>query len=426
MGFKEDFIEIAEKSMKEKTFIAPGDFTGTFSLEQDAEDEWWDKIVDQSRLVKGMGIRMTEGDKVYENELTLGSNGEDIFRPGTGGTDPGDTVTAGSAQRDFKPEEVVAVIPWTLDATESLKDGEEAYNKFLSMCDRAAANSIEKSVLHGVIAGLNNTQRGHINGCYDGILEQIRDGGNIVDATSGFTNRLVDIDGGVNDKFLAALNALPSKYDDGSNIFFVDPIVHRKVAALLEAKGFMVSDKFLRDGIYGGGVFIHGVDTFPLPLQRTNFLVQGTGTLTTADQVNGNGVAKARTDEITVDDTTGFIDTDTGVIGALSSGTAYGINAELFTVEGAPSATVLNTLVNLGLDHADNEFVMEYTAAPTANGHYAWLANFENMRLIVRRGMTVEIFREPRKRAWSVVLSMKLIPAFANQESGVLIRDLDA
>lgn len=425
---KKAFIEVAEKNLKEtgKTTLVPSDLTGTFALGHDAEDEWWDKIADESTFINDIGIRMIETDDIYSNELTLGANGEDILRPGSPGVDPGDTVTMGSAERSFKPQETVAILPVSDDLLESIKDGEAAWQHFLGMVAKAEINSLESAILHGVQAGQNNTQRGSVTGMFDGILEQIRALGNVVDATdSSFNSRVLTIDGDADDKLLIAGEALPSKYDGPDKFWFMDFRMRQQIAALYRSKGFAVADRFLQDGPYGSGIDVHGVPTYPVRKLRTNFLVQGTGTMSGgASQVNGNGVAKARSSSITVDDTTGFANGNTGVIGALSAAAAYGINAELFTVNGAPSGTVIATLAALNYDHDDNEYVNEYSAAPTANGRYAFRAGLDNMRLVVRRGHRVEFFREPRKRQTSVVITRKIIPAVMNPEATVLLRDL--
>jgi hypothetical protein len=425
---KRDGIEVAKAALTDSSL------SGTYAIGRDYEDMFWSKVVNYSTMLKLMGIRYTSRGYVYSNELTLGSNGEDVLRPTVAGTDVGDTVTLGDSERTFRCETMKGIVMISDELLEDNLEGEGLEQTLLGMIYNAFANELDHAILNGSIVGTSNASRGSVVGCWDGILEQVNDGGNIVYATS-YSTRYAHLPGAssysaADNKHLAALKALPEKYQQSMDqMVWLSPrgIIYDAMD-ILANKATALGDTKTINGItapcqYGGVPFI------PVGKMRTNHLVKATGVLgaTTPGNttINGTGVAKARATTMTVASIANFANAQICVVGATSSaGNAFQLHAETKAISGTPSGTTLTLSTALAYDHATGEYVQEFTTAPTATGCCNLLTSLDNLRMIVQRGMTVEIFREPRKAVTSHVFNFKGVPAVANPDNAVIIRDL--
>jgi hypothetical protein len=420
--------DIIHKRLKEngatevrKAAITPADLTGTFSLGRDVIG-FWDKIVSRSPLLAAIGIRFTAKDYVYVNELTLGANGEDIIRPGVPGVDPGDTVTLGDNQRTFKLEEGRAVALLTEDLLEDTVEGDAVLDRILSMLSTAYANEVEKALWNGVLVGTANSSRGAFTGCFDGFLEQARQGGNIVDATA-FSDRKPCFDTVANNKHFAALKTLPDKYYGAGLRFFAPPAhvweAHDRLAQL----GYATQDSFRSTNPMEDGTAYQGVPFFMAPMMRSNFLVKGTGTLATTGATTLASIAKARQAVASLTSATGYSNGAKATIGTDSAGTTFNLNAENGVETGAASGNDITLTSNLTYDHASGDYVKKFATAPTANGIHALLTRLENMLLLVHREMVIKFEDKPRTMASDCVISSRIAPALLNPDAAVLVRD---
>ncbi len=419
-----------------KAAITPADLAGQFSLGQDVVG-FWDKIVARSPLLAAIGVSFINSDRLHINELTLGTNGEDIIRPGVAGVDPGDTVTLGDDQRDFVPEEGRSIVMLTDDLMEDNLEGNAVVDRILSMLAIAYANEVEKALWTGVKVGTSNGSRGSFTGCFDGFLQQAISLGHIIDATDYSDRYPVFASASyANNKHLAAEKALPDKYYNNEGpVWFAPPTHIQDCKNQLKALGFVHSDEYLtKPGVAGlSGLTSFALDSIPFfsaPLMRANHLVKGTGT---AYETTGTGkgsstlsaIAKARATTLSATSSTGFATGNNITIGPSSNGAgAFGLNAESRTCTGTPSGGVITVTSALTYDHASGEYIREYSVAPTADGINVLLTAISNLRLYVHREMRFEMFREPRKAATSTVISSRIVPVLFNPDAAVVLRGM--
>lgn len=409
-----------------KTAIGRSDFGGTYDLAIDQEDGFWDKVIDYSQGLNNVAVKFTNANKVPLSELTLGTNGEDIWRPGVEGTDPGDTTTVDTAEVVFVPEETVAIVQIADSILEDTIERGTLEQHILGMMQRATANEWEDFAYNGYMVGSTNSSRGSVTGCFDGFIKLFDAGGNVINAAD-YADRYVDLDYSSNDKHIAALKLLPEKYGQDDIVNLTPRTLAIDAAGILgPQRATPLGDQYTSAG-YRQGVLYAGVPWFVVPKMRTNYIVKGTGTkaATTPGDTQLNGITKARATTSTVDSISNFAANAKTVIGATASaGAAFNLNAEYRLQSGTPSGTTLTWASALTYDHADNEYVVEYDVAPTLTGIANLLTSWDNLRIASQRLLRIETYREPRKRATSFVLSARWCPVVINPDKGVLIRDL--
>lgn len=438
--FFKDYIqklaEIEEKDGLEvaKSAITDSSLSGTYTIANLQEQAFWDKVADNSVLLRAIGIRLTNRSKYSSDELTLGSAGQDILRPGVAATDPGDTGTMANSERIFTCEEVVGIAMLGDDVLEDTVEGAGLESHYLDMLARAFANELEYAILNGVKAGTTNSHRGSITGCWDGLLQQVNASGHVVNAQA-YSTKTPHLPGiasysAADDKHLALIKAIPDQYSQADMLLFT-PRTSRLDAMAIQFNRAV--DRGYQDTAAAGVMSQYsylGIPWVDVPKMRTNFLVKGTGHARTTNpgstQINGNGVSKARATTSTVDAITNFANTNKVVVGcADSGGLTFNLNAESLIVSGTPSGTTLTWTTAQVFDHADNEYVREFDTAPDYNGIAQLLAAYNNMLMLIQRNMTVEVFREPRKRATSHVFSFRGVPCVINPDACGLLRDLE-
>ena len=415
------------KMLSEKTGIQQSDFGETYDLAIDQPDGFWDKVIDYSDGLTNVPVHFTDANKIVSSELTLGSNGEDIWRPGVSGTDPGDTTTTDTAEIVTIPEETVAIVQINDDALEDTIEGPGLEQHILNMMTAATANQFEAAAYNSTKVGTTNSARGSITGCFDGFLQLAQDNGNVVNAVDNGGDRLVDLDGSSNDKHIRAIKLMPDKYGQQGLVFMTAKTLGIDGASILGVQRLTaLGDQWTQRG-YVNGFEYAGIPWFIVPQLRTDYLVKGTGTkgATTPGDTTLSAISKARATTSTTAAITNFATGQSVSIGATASAmAAYNLNAETRVQSGTPSGSTLTWTVALTRDHASGEFVVEATTAATATGIPTLLTSWDNMRIGSQRIMRIEAYREPRKRATSFVMSARWAPFFINVDKTVLIRDL--
>jgi len=412
---------------KAKTAILTSDFNATYDIPVDQEDGYWDKIIDYSAGLANVGVRFTNRNKVLLSELTLGTNGEDVWRPGVENTDPGDTVTADTAEVTFTLEEVIAILSISDHTLEDQLEGGGLEAHLMRMIQATAGNEWEKAAFNGTKVGTANSSRGSITGCFDGFVQLANAGGNVINAAD-YNDRYVDVAGETsNDKHMAALKTIPEKYGTG-NLVIMSPrtLIIDAANQLGVARLTPLGDEGVRRGYRGMGVN-YPLPWFNVPHMRTNYIVKGTGTkaATTPGDTTLNGITKARATTSTVAAIANFGNNAKTVIGAgASAGTTYNLNAEYRLQSGTPSGTTLTWATATTYDHADAEYVVEYDVAPTLTGIANLITSWDNLGIASQRLMRIEPYRLPRSRRTDFVITARWCPVMYNPDASVLIRDL--
>jgi hypothetical protein len=405
------------------TVLGDSDFGETYDLDISLPGAFWDKVVGLNQSLANVRTVPTAKHIISDNELTMGSAGEDVFRPGVEGTDPtGETVTADTAQRLFIPEEVIGI--WSI-ADGTLEDviehgGLEQHIR--SLVERAAANEWSKAIWNGTKVGTGNAARGSITACWDGFLQQCQDGGNVLYATA-YEDRYVSLIQ-ENDKFLAMAKLLDTKYgNSGFNWITARGILH-DMNSEFGQRQTILGDARIQGG-YWAGLATQGYPFFHCPALRTNYLVKGTGTVqgTTPVDTTITAIAKSRQKDIVLAAADNTANDLSYVIGADAAGTAFDLNAELVQEDGAISSLTVTLHNNLVRDHASGEIVTEYSAVPTVTGVPVLLADWSNFEVHYQRIMRIEPYRLPRARKTDFVMTARMVPIVLNPDATVLGRD---
>lgn len=404
--------------------LQTSDFSGTYSLDFEVS-AFWDKIRDIAWFLPRANVISIEGSKYVSRELTLGSNGEDVLRPGVELTDPGDTATIGDAERSFVPEEWLAEILIS-DRLVLQHDLHQTFtDRFLEMLFKAIANEVEYACWHGVKVGTTNSSRGSITGMFDGWLKQINDGGTVLYATD-YSDRKVDLDGSANDKHLAMLQAVPAKYSGIMREWLTSYSLAAVMAAQLgPQRATPLGDRYLAEG-YSQGVVYLGAPAFFIAKLRTDHLVKGTGTVegTNPGDTTLASIAKARQAVLGLTSATNFGDTNKVVVGCDAAGTSFELHAENRVQSGAASGNNVTVSAALSRDHAAGENVTEYSTAPTANGIPTIFDDPANFTIAVSQQMSIEFQRQARKRGTDVVINGYMVPVIENPAQSVMMRDM--
>ena len=163
-----------------KAAITAGSFT--YGLHSEESDRFIDYIVDESMLFKSVRQVRINGKEKLIPKIGLGSR---VFRKGTAGADPGDTVSISTSQIAVVCPEIVAIVRIADDSIEDNIEGEALVQHLLTMIGSAGRNEIEAACFHGDTAVADASG---INDRFDGWLKKALAGGHVVDAT-GDTNR---------------------------------------------------------------------------------------------------------------------------------------------------------------------------------------------------------------------------------------------
>lgn len=407
--------------------IGVGDFGETFDIPLEEPEGFHDRIADQSALLNIIPSRFTSRASLQRNELTLGTNGQDVVRPGVEGTDPGDTVTLDTAKKVFTPQENIVIAAISDNAIEDNLEGAGLLDHLTGMLSRSIANETEKALLNGKAIGSTNSDRSSIDGMYDGVLEQcFTDGGNVVYATA-YDDRYVSTVT-ENDKYLGAVKALPTQYGLDGKVWLSPRTIIADYAADLAQRGTLLGDQSVQRG-YRYNVTPQGQPMFECAGLRTNHIVKGTGTVQASSPLDTvlTSIAKSRQSTMTVTTVTNEANNNIYVVGCDAAGTSFDLRAEHCVQVGAASGDVItiDDPAVFARDHAAGEIVTEYSAAPTLNGICNLLIDpVTNIVRILHRVLRIETYRLPRVRTTAFILTWRDCVAVLNPDDSVIIRDL--
>jgi len=412
------------KEMK-NTVLGDSDFAETMDLTLDQPGGFWDKITADTQSLANVRAEPTSAHVIYDNELTLGANGEDVFRPGVEGTDPGDTGTVDTAQRSFTPEEVIGVWGMTDTVLEDNIERGTLQSHLERMIVDAASREWAKAIWNGTMVGTTNSSRGSITGCFNGFIQQINDGGNIVYSTAYEDRYVSSIE--ENDKFLGAAKLLPEKYGTDGMTWMTTKGIMLDWKAHTGQRATNLGDAAIGIGSASRpALYASFMPMYNVPCLRTNYLVKGTGTVgaTTPVDTTLSAIHKAR---VTTLNLTAVDNTGTGLVYAIgcdAAGTSFDLNAEKVTQTGAATALTVGLTAALARDHASLEKVTEYSDAPTVTGVPAVLTSWDNLLIKYQRVAKIEPYRTPRTRQTYWIMTARFVPIVMNPDAAVLIRDL--
>lgn len=162
-----------------------------------------DYVVDESVLLKKIRtVRMPE--KKYQiDKIGLGGN---VLVKGTGGVDPGDTVSVSNPTVvELSAEEVVGIVSIGDDVVEDNIEGEAFVQHLLGMISRAAANELDQAAIHGDTAVADTGILDRWNGFYKLAVA----GGHVIEAMTDADRYWPGANGG---KATKLIKALPTKY----------------------------------------------------------------------------------------------------------------------------------------------------------------------------------------------------------------------
>jgi len=429
--FHDTLAELASckgKSREEKfkvfnTVLQDSDFSETHDLDISVPGGFWDKIVRRSESLANVASIPTASHVISSNELTLGSAGEDVWRPGVEGTDPSDTGTLDTAQRTFTPEEVIAIFGITDTVLEDNIEHGSLESHIMRMVEDTAANEWAKAIWGATKVGTTNSARGSITACFDGFIQQINDGGNIVYATSYEDRYLSSIQ--ENDKLLAAVKAFPTKYSKSGLNWMTTYGLMLDWNAELGQRQTQYGDQRIQAQTING-IPAEGFPMYDVPALRTNYLVKATGVVmaTTPVDTTITAIAKSRQKDyvLAAADNTG--NDLVLVLGCDAAGTSFDLNSEVTIEDGSISTLTITAHTNLVRDHASGEICTEYSTTPTVTGIPTVLTDWANLGVYYQRVMKIEPYRQPRTRKTDFVLSARFVPIVFNPDRAVLVRDL--
>lgn len=207
-GFTKQLMESAGLTAGQKLSkaVISGQVAGwTAGMAHEEADRFIDYVVNESVLLnrvrrEPMNTRTKDVDK-----LGLGS---DVFRLGTPGVDPGDTVSvANPTAVTLTTQEIVSIVSIGDDTLEDNIEGDAFVQHLLRMIADAGANELEYAIFFGDTAG---SAGAHIRTRWDGVDKQARAAGaHIVDATGDSDRYFPDANAA---KATKLIKALPTKY----------------------------------------------------------------------------------------------------------------------------------------------------------------------------------------------------------------------
>jgi len=414
----------AEKQHIFNTVLGTGDFGETYDLDISVPGGYWDKIIARSESLANVRAIPTQSHIIASNELTLGSAGEDVWRPGVQGTDLTEPTTIDTAQRTFIPEEVLAIFGVTDNLLEDNLEHDSLQAHIERMIVDTAANEWAKACYNGVMVGTTNSARGSITACFDGFEYQINAGGNIVYATDYEDRYLSSIQ--ENDKLLAGAKAFPDKYGTNGLTWITSRSLMLDWNAELSQRPTALGDSRMLGWM--SGLTAQGFPMFNAPAIRTNHLVRGTGTIqgTTPADTYITAIAKSRQCELVLAAADNTGNDEEYAVGCDAAGTSFSLHAEHIVEVGSISSVTITIdhPTALVYDHAINEIVTEFSTAPTQTGTTALLTDWGNLGVYYQRVMRIEPYRLPRLRKTDFVVSARFVPIVFNPDRAVIVRDL--
>lgn len=414
----------AEKQKIFNTVLGTGDFADTYDLDISVPGGYWDKIIARGESLANVRAIPTQSHKIESIELTLGTAGEDVWRPGVQGTDLTEPTTIDTATREFIPEEVLAIFGVTDNLLEDNLEHDSLQAHIERMIVDTAANEWAKACYNGVKVGTTNSSRGAITGCFDGFVYQINAGGNIVYSTSYEDRYVSSIQ--ENDKFLAGAKALPSKYSDAGMTWMTTRNIMLDWNAELGQRPTALGDSRMLGWMTG--LTALGYPMYNVPALRTTYPVKATGVVmgTTPVDTTLASIAMAHQKDIVLSAADNAANDLVYAIGCDAAGTSFALNSELVVENGGISTVTVTCDDNLQYDHAATEIVTEYSTSPTITGIPALLTSWGNLAVYYQRVMRIEPYRLPRLRKTDFVVSARLVPVVFNPDAAVIVRDLAA
>jgi len=207
-GFTKQLMESAGLTPGQKLSkaVISGQVAGwTAGMAHDEADRFIDYVVNESVLLnrirrEPMNTRTKDVDKI--------GLGADVFRLGTPGVDPGDTVSVSAPTAvTLTTQEIVSIVSIGDDTLEDNIEGDAFVQHLLRMIADAGANELEYALFFGDTAG---SAGAHIKTRWDGVDKQARAAGaHIVDATGDSDRYFPDA---LAVKATKLVKALPTKY----------------------------------------------------------------------------------------------------------------------------------------------------------------------------------------------------------------------
>lgn len=233
----------------------------SYGLHTEEATAFIDTVVDQSALIKQIRRVVMTGKKQNVNAIGLGST---VFKKGTIGTDPGDTVSlSGPTQVQLSAEEIVAIVSIGDDTTEFSIEADAFIEHVLGMIARAGANEIEAAIIHGDTA-VSDTG---ILDRWDGVLKQAIAAGHVIEGMTATTRYWAGANG---IKGSQLIRALPTKFrqDVTALRFFVHPDAYQNYE---DDMGGLASSEAYR-AIVGAGqkLTLRNVPQVTVPLMKTD------------------------------------------------------------------------------------------------------------------------------------------------------------
>lgn len=385
-------LKMGEKSNEQlisKAAITSGSF-GAIGLKDKEADQFIDRMVDESVLMKSARVVKMDGSTKKIDKLGLGG---EIFRPAQAATDPGETVTISTSQIELKTDEVIAVVQIGDDSLEDNIEGDAFADHLIGMVIKQGKNELETALLIG--EKLIAPQAGawaHINSLADGWMTKARKNGHVVDANVGFVDRYVSLDQG-NNKFASAIKHMPGKYRGLNNKLYCSDLIELDYLEALMQRGTALGDAAVMGQV---AAKYARYEVISVPLLPTNEIV--TANLAGGDSTL-NGDAKARTNVVTVNAILNFAVADTIIVGQATD------HAEVHTIAAiAGNNITLNAA--LKWDHANGENVKEATAV-TNDGTSTLFTDPDNLILGIQRDIRIEPERRARLRATDFVITIR-------------------
>jgi hypothetical protein len=310
------------KFLVEKSGLTPGQKLSkatisssgwTYGLSSHESMRFIDYIFELSVLLKKIRTVQMPDKKFNIDKIDLGGK---VFRKGTPGTDPGDTVSVNNpTQITLDAKEVVAIVSIGDDTVEDNIEGEAFVDHLLKMIATAGANELEQAAIHAdtAVADANG-----ILDIWDGFYKLGKAGGQVTEAMAD-TNRLWPGTNGA--KATKLIKKIPVKYRQD----------FRNLAVLL-----------------------------------------------------ANDLYLDYTDELA---SKGYSEAWTAITG----------------MNDVPIRSIPN--IRLPLLRTDMSFT--YSATPYTNGTFVMITDLRNLIMGIHREITIEPFRQPRKRCTDYVISMR-------------------
>ena len=162
-----------------------------------------DYVVDESVLLKKIRTVVMPDKKYQIDKIGLGGS---VLVKGTGGVDPGDTVSVSNPTVvELSAEEVVGIVSIGDDVIEDNIEGEAFVQRLLGMISRSAANELDQAAIHGDTAVADTGILDRWNGFYKLAVA----GGHVIEAMSDSDRYWPGANGG---KATKLIKALPTKY----------------------------------------------------------------------------------------------------------------------------------------------------------------------------------------------------------------------